>query len=129
MATRRRGFVRRMCAAVWRLVSWLWPGNKNGDTYRNWSRTVYFKRERYCEPTTEGAVIKIVEEARKAKKHVRTVGTGHSFSQLVVTPNTLVSLDKLKTAPTFDGADEPLDEPRPTHADVMYGGGSRVSQR
>ncbi len=103
MATRRRGFVRRMCAAVWRLVSWLWPGNKGGDTYRNWSRTVSFKRECYCEPTTEGAVIKIVEEARNANKHVRTVGAGHSFSQLVVTPDTLVSLDKLKTAPTFDG--------------------------
>jgi L-gulonolactone oxidase len=122
MTMTRRGFVQRTgAAAVGKLVTGLLPDlgiagpataallqsgcDSNRTIYRNWSRTLEFEVERYYAPTTENEVIKIVNEAREATKHVRTVGAGHSFSQLVVTPDTLVSLHKLnevKTPPDVD---------------------------
>src|SRR4029079_1242357 len=80
------------------------PDCQNAKSYKNWSETVKFTPARYCEPTTEQRVIDIVTEAGQATKRVRTVGAGHSFSQLVATPDTLLSLHELKTpAPTFNG--------------------------
>lgn len=80
------------------------PDCQNAKSYKNWSETVKFTPTRYCEPTTEQRVIDIVTEAGQATKRVRTVGAGHSFSQLVATPDTLLSLHELKTpAPTFNG--------------------------
>jgi FAD/FMN-containing dehydrogenase len=121
MTMSRRGFVQRTgAAAVGGLVSTLSPDLANAarpasaalksdchkQDFVNWSQTVKFTPTRYCEPTTEQRVIDIVKEASASqpKTHVRAVGARHSFSQLVATPDTLMSLEKLKTpAPTFNG--------------------------
>ena len=122
MAMTRRGFVRRTgAAAVGGLVNALAPGSapaagpsspvlksdcKKNQKFMNWSETVKFTPNRYCKPTTEQRVKDIVNEALASnpKTRVRTVGNGHSFSQLVATPDTLVSLKELKTpAPVFNG--------------------------
>lgn len=68
---------------------------KAGHTFRNWSRTLEFKPRRFCKPRTEERIVEIVQEARAAKGCVRTQGAGHSFSQLLPTNDTLVSLDDM----------------------------------
>ena len=121
MTMTRRGFVQRTgAAAVGGLVSALSPdvakaagpaspalkADCHKQDFVNWSRTVKFTPNRYCEPTTEQRVIDIVKEASASqpKTHVRAVGARHSFSQLVATPDTVLSLEKLKTsAPIFNG--------------------------
>jgi FAD/FMN-containing dehydrogenase len=121
MAITRRGFVRRTgAAAVGGLVSALAPNAAQAagpaspvlksdckkKKFVNWSETVKFTPNRYCEPKSVARVIDIVKEASASnpKTHVRTVGSGHSFSQLVATPDTLLSLKSLKIpAPVFNG--------------------------
>jgi L-gulono-1,4-lactone dehydrogenase len=68
---------------------------KSNRTFQNWARTLKFKPERYCEPATEAAVIKIVKDALAKGGRVRACGGGHSWSDFVVTDQTLVQLDKL----------------------------------
>jgi FAD/FMN-containing dehydrogenase len=68
---------------------------KSGHTFRNWSRTLEFKPRRFCRPRTEERIAEIVREARAAKGCVRTQGAGHSFSPLLPTNDTLLSLDDM----------------------------------
>ena len=66
---------------------------RSGHTFENWAHTLRFKPQWYCRPTTEQDVQKLVTDARARKGRVRTMGAGHSFSQLLATDDTLVSLD------------------------------------
>lgn len=60
------------------------------DVWRNWSGSVN------CEPdTVEPRSIEEVSEAVAEAEEVRPVGSGHSFSPLVATDGTIVSLDSL----------------------------------
>jgi hypothetical protein len=68
---------------------------KSGHTFRNWARTLEFKPRRFCKPKTEDRIVEIVQEARTGKGCVRTQGAGHSFSQLLPTNDTLLSLDDM----------------------------------
>jgi FAD/FMN-containing dehydrogenase len=68
---------------------------KSGHTFRNWARTLEFKPRRFCKPRTENRIVEIVREARAGQGCVRTQGAGHSFSQLLPTSDTLVSLDDM----------------------------------
>lgn len=73
-------------------------GCKANQTFRNWARTLKFKPERYCEPASEAKVVEIVQDAIAKGGRVRACGGGHSWSDFVVTDQTLVQLDKLKKA-------------------------------
>jgi FAD/FMN-containing dehydrogenase len=68
---------------------------KSNHTFENWARTLRFKPARYCEPATEARVIEIVEDAFATGGRVRTTGGGHSWSDFVVTDQTLLQLDRL----------------------------------
>lgn len=74
-----------------------------GHTFHNWSHTIRFTPRRYHEPETEEQLIRITREASEAKTRLRTQGAGHSFSQLLVTPDALISLDKLRRPLVVDG--------------------------
>ena len=69
------------------------PLVSSNHPFENWSRTIRFRAERFCLPRTEQQVVDIVKEARASGGCVRTQGAGHSFSQLLHTRDTLVSLD------------------------------------
>jgi len=71
--------------------------------FRNWSGTIEFEPNRFCQPRTEEELVSLVKEARNAGTHVRTQGAGHSFSQLLPTQDTLVSLDYLDGEIKVDG--------------------------
>ena len=66
-------------------------------TFENWAKTLKFKPKNFCEPKTEQDVVDIVRAARTAKTCVRVQGAehSHSWSQFVVTTDTLVNLDNL----------------------------------
>ena len=64
-------------------------------TFKNWARKLEFTANRFCRPKTEARIVEIVKEARSRGGCVRTQGAGHSFSQLLATDDTLVSLDDL----------------------------------
>jgi FAD/FMN-containing dehydrogenase len=65
-------------------------------TFENWSHTIKFQPGRFCRPRTEQQLVGIVNAARADGLHVRTQGAGHSFSQLLPTPDTLLTLDDLE---------------------------------
>ena len=68
---------------------------RSHHTFENWARTLRFKPDRFCEPDNEQQVAAIVKEAAARGGHVRVQGGGHSWSDFIVTDDTLVSLDKL----------------------------------
>jgi FAD/FMN-containing dehydrogenase len=68
---------------------------KTGHRFRNWAHTLEFKPRQFCKPKTEDALAAIVQAARARGGAVKTQGAGHSFSQLLPTDDTLVSLDDM----------------------------------
>lgn len=72
-------------------------------TFENWSHTIKFQPARFCRPRTEQQVIDIVNAARGDGTHVRTQGAGHSFSQLLPTSDTLLTLDDLERPIRVEG--------------------------
>jgi FAD/FMN-containing dehydrogenase len=68
---------------------------KSGHRFKNWARTLEFKPRQFCKPETEQKIVEIVRDARARHGCVRTQGAGHSFSQLLPTDDTLVSLDDM----------------------------------
>ncbi len=67
---------------------------REGHRFRNWSQTVEFNPGRYVEPRRESEVQEIIRRA-EGNTPIRTQGAGHSFSQILTTAGTLVSLDNL----------------------------------
>ena len=63
------------------------------NTFSNWSGSVVFHPKEILYPTTEQEIIDIVHRALNNKKKIRIVGSAHSFTRLVETDNTLLSLD------------------------------------
>lgn len=60
---------------------------------QNWSGHLKWDSEKVFRPTTEGEILRIVQQALSAKKKVRLIGSGHSFTPLCVTADFLISLD------------------------------------
>jgi FAD/FMN-containing dehydrogenase len=75
----------------------------SSHAFENWAHTIQFRPERFCLPRTEEQIADFVKEARDAGKCVRTQGAGHSFSQLLHTSDTLVSLDRFERPITVQG--------------------------
>ena len=67
------------------------PPVQNGRWY-NWSRIAQAEPACQARPADEDELVRAV----RAAKHVRAVGAGHSFTALVPTPGTLLSLDGLQ---------------------------------
>jgi FAD/FMN-containing dehydrogenase len=74
-------------------------------TFSNWSHTLEFKPRQFCKPRTEARIVEIVTDARDRRGCVRTQGAGHSFSQLLATDDTLVSLDDLDQSLRVSGTE------------------------
>lgn len=72
-------------------------------TFHNWSRTVTFKANEFAKPRSEAEVSQLVAAAAAAGKCVRVQGAGHSFSQILTTNDTLVTLDEIKDSCVVDG--------------------------
>ncbi len=68
---------------------------KTNKKFRNWDRSLIAKPASYCEPESQPAVEELVKEVAARGGHIRVAGSGHSWSPLVPTDDTMVSLGKL----------------------------------
>ncbi len=66
---------------------------------RNWSGGVRFRPERCVTPRSEGELVAALRDGAGA---MRVVGAGHSFSPLIETEGSLVSLDALQGVMSID---------------------------
>lgn len=75
--------------------------------HRTWAHTFQCVPQYYLQPETLDQIVSIVNAARKAHKAVMTVGSGHSPSDMTMTQDWLVNLDKfsrvLDEKPSVDG--------------------------
>ncbi|QLQ81775.1 hypothetical protein HG537_0G00280 [Torulaspora globosa] len=88
--------------------------------FRNWAGIYSSRAQLYFQPTSVEEVVEIVNEARRQKKTVVTIGSGHSPSDMCMTKEWLVNLDKL------DKVHEFKEYPEDHYADVTVDGGMRV---
>lgn len=72
------------------------PATVSGHLFENWSRTIRFGPKAFVRPRCEAEVQRLVTQSFRDRCCVRTQGAGHSFSQLLPTADTLVTLDDLK---------------------------------
>jgi L-gulonolactone oxidase len=66
-----------------------------GGTWQNWSRTQRCAPAALEYPRSHGEVVDAVERAAAADRTVRVAGSGHSFTDGVLTGGTLLSLERL----------------------------------
>lgn len=76
---------------------------REGHRFRNWARTVEFSPGRYIEPKSEAELQEIVRSGAERGGPIRAQGAGHSFSQIMTTSETLISLDNLQGQIGIDG--------------------------
>ena len=60
---------------------------------KNWSQYIQWTPENILYPESELAIQQIVQGALEQSKHIRVIGSGHSFTPLCKTKGILVSLD------------------------------------
>lgn len=68
------------------------PAGRVGAT--NWSGSVAFGHEHLAAPTSEEEIVRALALAQRRGQGMRVIGGGHSFSPLVATGGTLLSLDR-----------------------------------
>lgn len=95
------------------------PSRRN-FVYKNWAGIYSAKAQLYFQPTSVEEVVEIVNEARKQKKTVVTVGSGHSPSDMCMTTEWLMNLDKLSEVHEFK------EYPEKNYADVTVDAGLRI---
>lgn len=81
--------------------------------WHNWSSTSNCSPERMYYPRSIEDVIEIVKAATENQQKIRVVGAGHSFTNLVMTEDWLVSLDYLSGVKEVD---------HKNHTVTVYGG-------
>lgn len=77
------------------------PTPAGGRRWQSWSRLHQATPAHWATPANEGELQQLL---RSTKGEVRPAGSGHSFTALVPTDATLVSLDRLASVVSFDKA-------------------------
>lgn len=70
--------------------------------FKNWSASICCEPLRRCTPKNLQELTCVVRQAYNNKTTIRVVGAGHSFTPLVATGDTLVSLDYLQGIDSID---------------------------
>lgn len=73
--------------------------------YENWGRTIAFRPAKYRAPRREEGVVRAIQQAASEKEPLRVVGAGHSWTPLVETAGTLLSLDNMQGLIAFAPTD------------------------
>ncbi|SCV02013.1 LAMI_0G15192g1_1 [Lachancea mirantina] len=98
------------------------PKGKKGFVFSNWAKIYSSKPELYFQPSSIEEVVALVNAARKENKTLVTVGSGHSPSDLCMTNEWLVNLDKLNRVISMTEHKDKL------YADVTVEAGLRIYQ-
>ncbi len=75
---------------------------KTREIWKNYSDTQIVQPLRQYQPESLEDIIEIVQEAEKHKLHVRAIGSGHSWSDVMVTPDFLVRPERLNKVIPLD---------------------------
>ena len=73
-----------------------------GWTHHTWARTFYSQPELYLQPESLAEIQKIVDLARRCRRRIVTVGSGHSPSDLTCTSSWMVNLDRYAAVESID---------------------------
>lgn len=86
-------------------------GNTVPGPFRNWAQNVTANPQRIYEPTSVDELVAIVKEAEANNASVRAVGSGWSFTDVMVTPDYMVYTDSLNKilSETMTGRSYPND--------------------
>ena len=68
--------------------------SRASKSWRNWSGFVRFTPRQVVKPRNLEELQRIVRACGRTGRHMRVVGSGHSFTPLIQTEETLISLDK-----------------------------------
>lgn len=77
-------------------------GSQRAATWRNWSGSVTSAPREVVAPGSVDELARLVADRATAGQHVRVVGSGHSFTPLVQTDDTLIRMDRLSGITSFD---------------------------
>ncbi|WP_332839327.1 D-arabinono-1,4-lactone oxidase [Brevibacterium antiquum] len=72
--------------------------------FRNWSGHVHAHPHTFVQPTSAGALAKVLTSAAAAGHRVRPVGAGHSFTPVAAGDDVMINLDHLSGIITVDEA-------------------------
>lgn len=71
---------------------------------KNWAGNVQFEPQAVEKPASESELRALIERARENEKKIRVIGSGHSFTRLIETPDTLLSLDGMQGIMGHEGS-------------------------
>ncbi|XBW37970.1 hypothetical protein QEN19_003555 [Hanseniaspora menglaensis] len=92
----------------------------SNHTFSNWANIYEIKPELYFQPNNVDEVIDIVKECNASHKTVTVVGSGHSPSDMCISKDYLINLDKMNKVLSFTE--------HPGYADVEVEAGVRIFQ-
>lgn len=69
---------------------------------KNWSENIKWHPGELLYPENENEIIDIIKRAKREKKNIRPIGSGHSFTPLCATEGISLSLDKMQAVQTAD---------------------------
>ena len=69
--------------------------HRRNQRWSNWGKTAHCQPDYTFYPQSVEDLVQIVHFARNQGKRIRAVGTGHSWSALVPTPEVLISVQRL----------------------------------
>ncbi|MGW0635003.1 D-arabinono-1,4-lactone oxidase [Nocardia salmonicida] len=70
--------------------------------WTNWGGNQSFDFESFYRPATDDGVARLVREAARADRGIRVTGSGHSFTPIVQTEHTLLSLESMSGVTAAD---------------------------
>ena len=71
-------------------------------SWHNWSGSVQCKPQQVAKPASIDALVQIIKACSGDNRHVRVVGSGHSFTPLVQTDDVLMSLEHIQGIEEID---------------------------
>ncbi|KAH8894177.1 faD-linked oxidoreductase [Thozetella sp. PMI_491] len=74
-----------------------------GKPWRNWSKAFRFTPQRFAAPASLNELQQLIRAVAARKGKLRVIGSGHSFTPLVETTDTLLSLEALHGIERVDG--------------------------
>lgn len=76
--------------------------NSQQNSWSNWSGSVQCTPKEFQKPSSQEEIQTIIRNCVEQKSTIRTVGSGHSFTELVGTQGTIISLDLLQGLENID---------------------------
>lgn len=104
------------------LFDFLSVAPKRGFVFKNWAGIYSCRSQLFFQPTSLDEIVKVVKAAKEERKTLVTVGSGHSPSDMCMTNEWLMNLDK------YNKVLELKEHPPKKYADVTVEAGMRVYQ-